>query len=76
MDIYDKTLDQLYGDSYRTFLLALQMGYQNYAEHKDKFLTNLTNSLFSKDASISSLQYQLFEIDKYRKEGLLPIKSY
>lgn len=76
LDIYDKTLDQLYGDSYRTFLLAIQIGLQNYNEHKDKFLTNLTNSLFSKDVPIASLQYQLFEIDKYRKEGLLPIKSY
>lgn len=76
LDIYDAYLDQAFGDSYRTFLMAIQVGFQNYRKDKDKFLTNLNDTLFPENMPIDKLQYQIFEVEKYRQEGLLPIKSY
>ena len=76
MDIYDAYLDQAFGDSYRTFLMAIQVGFQNYSKDKDKFLTNLKDTLCPENMPIDKLQYQIFEVEKYRQEGLLPIKSY
>ena len=75
LDVYSLILDRLYPDSYKTFLLAVKVGFSNYSKDKNKFLVDSKVKFLPENADIEPLQYQIFEIERYRREGLLPIIS-
>lgn len=66
------------GDDFHSFTAALLAGLEEYNKAKNQLIINsnynvpqLTNK--SVDQLAAALQYQLFEVEKFRKEGLLPI---
>lgn len=70
----------LYDDDYYSFAAASLQGNKNYTEIADKVITNSELYGIPVDEEnvgkvIDALQYQIFEVEKYRKEGLLPIMS-
>ena len=81
-DIYNEKLDAVDYDSYRSFLAAVFTGRSNYGDDEANFnsysrldaLRGLNDE--NESEMIDKLQYQLFTVDKFRQEGLLPIAGH
>jgi len=78
-EIFSRLMSLKAHDSYRSFLLAINQGTTNYVNDEQKFnsyniidkITLVTKE--NRNDLIKKLQYQLFAVDRYRREGLLPI---
>lgn len=70
----------LYDDSYYAFAAASLTGQKNFEEIADKVVTNSELYGIPVDEKnvtdvIKALQYQIYEVEKYRREGLLPLSD-
>jgi hypothetical protein len=70
----------LYDDDYYSFAAATLKGQENFEAIADKVIGN--SELYGIPVTednvgnvIDALQYQIFEVEKYRKEGLLPLMN-
>lgn len=76
VDIYDAALAEKFGDGYTSFIIATIAGlrtYQKDAAHFNKHLKFIQLSFITdenRNELIKMLQYQIFTVDKFKKQGL------
>ena len=77
----DKYFGLLFDDSYYTFIAASLAGQKNFKDIENKVVTN--SELYgipiddtNRQQILTALQYQIYEVEKYRREGLLPISDW
>jgi len=81
-DVYHQKLDQTDYASYRSFLIATLSGRENYHSDSERFNAygRVDALRFINDDNqadmIDKMQYQIFTVDRYRSEGLLPIAGH
>lgn len=76
----DKYFGLLFDDSYYAFVAASLAGQKNFNDIADKVVTNSELYGIPVDETnrlqvLEALQYQIYEVEKYRREGLLPISD-